>query len=166
MSAFDKLGTGDLLPDARESFERCVVGKGWELVLLPGLIVDNLKSIRRTMIQAYRYYIASPDRTRRYISPLTAKERTISPEGQPWFSVSEKVLRAADEYDSHIVFTYIFQLQKIFVANTRNSRPDNYPAGPYLRFGQRYRGWLLKDAAELSRWLDDPDTLSVQTSIL
>jgi len=37
---FDKLGTGDLLPDARENFEQCVVGKGWELILLPGPIVD------------------------------------------------------------------------------------------------------------------------------
>lgn len=159
----DRLGTGELLPTAREKFEHTVVTRGWESVLLPWAVKDKLGPAGfATVVQAYRYQIRSPDRERDYISPLTAKTEAIEPEGRPWFSVSERVAEAANQYGSYVVFTYIAERGTVYVTDTRNSRPDEF-GGPYLRFGQRYRGWYLSEAAELGAWLDDAGALQVQT---
>jgi hypothetical protein len=162
---FNRRGTGELLADARELLEKTVHEKKWRIDLAQ-TIRDNLRFFGvESGPEAYRYSISDPTGKRSYIAPLAAKAETIlNPPmtGQPWFSVSEKVIGAAADVDGTIVFTYIASMHQIYVTDTRSARRDEV-YGPYLRFGQRYFGWFLKEAAALPAWLDDPNALGSQT---
>jgi len=143
-------GTGELLPRALEVFAKAVSAAGWKMEVLTPVRTPSLNAIQANRVWVSRSVPES------WIAPLAAKKYLVLKDGRGWWSVSESVINAARDFGGNVIFTFLGNSGKIKVTHARAAKPE----GDYLRFGERYWGWFIEEALELSEWLRDPELLS------
>ena len=143
---YDHIGEGGLLKKANLILKQSLQENGWSFYFIGRL--TNKDGPIRGLTQACVYAITKDKKT--YIVPLCAKDYTVEFEGAKWFSVSERIIYAAE---TDVVFTYIAELGYVVATDRKVCREDVAKSEHYLRFLERYYGWKEDQWARMTDFL-------------